>query len=173
MTKRSVPDELRMTMPINIRADDESGTKAGNQFVPARFEVPVAIEDPKERMRIIQERVRGQRDEPALPFMDEVSAVINRAGAMGATNIVSGMMKSVDFVTSNVPGPTFPVYFAGARIDHMFGFGPLSGAAVNVTLFSYDGQLQLGISSDRLAVPDPDRLCASFQEGIDEVLAVS
>ncbi len=167
------PDELRMTMPINMRSDDETGDKAGNQFVPARFEIPVGIVDPKERMSEIRARVRAQRDEPALPFMDEVSSVINRAGALGATSIVSGMMKSVDFVTSNVPGPSFPVYFGGARIDHMFGFGPLSGAAVNVTLFSYDGQLQLGISSDRLAVPDPGLLLASLQEGIDEVTSVA
>ncbi len=164
--------ELRMNMPINIR-DGEERDRAGNQFVPARFAVPVGIEDPKRRMRAIRELVRAQRSEPALPLMDEVSGAINRLGVVAATSVVSGMMKSVDFVTSNVPGPPFPVYMGGARIEQMFPFGPLAGAAVNVTLFSYDGQLQLGINSDRLAVPDPDRLLDCIEAGIDEVTSVS
>ena len=165
-------DALRMNMPINIR-DKSEGTKAGNQFVPARFDVPVGIAEPRERMRAIQRLVRSQRGEPALPFMDEVTGVINRLGVLPATSVVSGMMKSVDFVTSNVPGPRFPVYMSGARIERMFPFGPLAGAAVNVTLFSYDGQLQLGINSDRLAVPDPERLVACLEEGIAEVCGVA
>ena len=38
-------EELRMNMPINIRSSDDEGKKAGNQFVPARFSVPIGIED--------------------------------------------------------------------------------------------------------------------------------
>lgn len=164
--------ELRMNMPISIRSGEE-GNKAGNQFVPARFNVPIGIEDPKKRMRAVRELVRSQRSEPALPLMEEVSGAINRLGVVAATSFVSGMMKSVDFVTSNVPGPRFPVYIAGARIDQMFPFGPLAGAALNVTLFSYDGQLQLGINTDRRAVPDPDRLLECIEAGIGEVTAVA
>ena len=43
-----------MTMPINVR-DGEKGKKAGNQFVPARFEVPMQVLDPVERMQRIGE----------------------------------------------------------------------------------------------------------------------
>jgi WS/DGAT/MGAT family acyltransferase len=164
--------ELRMSMPINIRSGDEA-KKAGNQFVPARFAVPVHIADPTQRMRAIQELVRGQRAEPALPFMDEVAGAINRLGIIAATSVVGSMMKAVDFVTSNVPGPRFPVYTAGARILQMFPFGPLAGAAVNITLFSYDGQLQLGINSDRRAVTDPELLVRCLEEGIAEVTALA
>ncbi len=46
------------------------------------------------------------------------------------------------------------------------------GSAVNVTLFSYDGGVQIGINTDPAAVPDPELLVASFQKGLDEVLAV-
>jgi WS/DGAT/MGAT family acyltransferase len=164
-------DVLRMNMPINIRSDDD-GDKAGNLFVPARFEVPIAIEDPKRRMKVIRKRVREQREEPALPLMDEVSGVINRLGATAAIAVVSGMMKSVDFVTSNVPGPRSAVYSGGAKIEQMIPFGPLAGAAVNITLFSYDGQLQFGINTDRRAVKDPERLRECLEAGIAEVVAL-
>ncbi len=165
-------EELRMSMPINIRTEDDKD-RAGNQFVPARFNVPMGIQNPKDRMQAVRELVRGQRNESALPLMDEVSGAINRLGVLAATRFVGSMMKTVDFVTSNVPGPPTAVYMAGARIEQMFPFGPLAGAAVNVTLFSYDGQLQLGINSDRAAVPDPERLIECMEEGIAEIAAVS
>ena len=83
------------------------------------------------------------------------------------------MLKAIDFVTSNVPGPPFAVYASGARVERMFGFGPLSGAAANITLFSYDGQLQLAINTDPAAVPDPEQFVACLAEGVDEVRAVA
>ena len=55
----------------------------------------------------------------------------------------------------------------------MVGFGPLSGAAANVTLFSYDGTIQMGINTDPAAVQDPDVFVACIEKGLDEILSVS
>ena len=82
-------------------------------------------------------------------------------------------MKAVDFVTSNVPGPRFPVYVSGAKILAMIPFGPASGAAANVTLFSYDGHVHVGINCDQAAVPDSERLTECLEAGVDEVLAAA
>ncbi|MFN2375331.1 MAG: wax ester/triacylglycerol synthase domain-containing protein [Candidatus Binatia bacterium] len=166
-----VPNALRMSMPINLRGG-EKGRHAGNQFVPARFGVPMLIDDPRERMRAVHELVRGQRREPALGLLDEITAAMNVLGDVAATRMTGGMMKAVDFVTSNVPGPRFPVFMSGARIERMFPFGPTAGAAVNVTLFSYDGVAQVGIRADRAAVGDTALLRRCLEEGFAEVLAV-
>jgi WS/DGAT/MGAT family acyltransferase len=165
-------DELRMTMPINIRKG-EKGKQAGNQFVPARFTVPVAIADPVERMQEIRRRVASQRGEPSLPLFEEISGMLSRLPRSLSVSLFGSMLKAIDFVTSNVPGPPFPVFASGALVEHMVGFGPLSGAAVNITLFSYDGELQIGINTDRAAVPDPEVFVESLQRGVDEVLSVA
>ena len=165
-------EALRMNMPINLREGDK-GRAAGNQFVPARFAVPIAIADPAERMRAIHELVQTQRGELALPLLDEITGAINRLGVGPATRVAGSMMKAVDFVTSNVPGPRFPVYAAGAKIDNMYPFGPLAGAAVNITLFSYDGQLQIGVNTDAAAVADPELFVACLEKGISEVQSVA
>ncbi|HXQ21473.1 MAG TPA: wax ester/triacylglycerol synthase family O-acyltransferase [Candidatus Acidoferrales bacterium] len=170
--RRATVAALRMSMPINIRGDDAKGAVAGNQFVPARFPVPMDIGDPRERLRTVGALVRGQRDEPALGWTEEITAAINLLGETAATRVVGSMMKAVDFVTSNVPGPPFPVFMSGARIERMFPFGPPAGAAVNITLFSYNGVALIGIRSDPVAVPDPDRLVAALRAGFDEVLAI-
>ena len=163
---------LRMTMPINVRGG-EKGRKAGNQFVPARFEVPLDVLDPIERMRRISEAVRKQRSEPALPLIDEISSLLNRFPAAVSAQLFGGMLKGVDFVTSNVPGPQMDVYASGALIEQIYGFGPLSGAAANITLFSYRGGCGIGINTDQLAVPDPARFRACIEEGVGQVLELA
>ncbi len=162
-------ENLRMTMPINVR-EGEKARVAGNQFVPARFSVPVGIREPRERMAAIRDLVAGQRAEPALAMMDDVSGVLNRLPTAVTTSLFGSMLKGVDFVTSNVPGPRFDVYLSGAKLESVFGFGPLTGAAINVTLFSYTDRSHLGIASDPASVPDPDLLIACMQKGFDEVL---
>jgi WS/DGAT/MGAT family acyltransferase len=164
--------ELRMTMPINLR-EGEHGRDAGNQFAPARLAVPIGIADPAERMRAIRACVTAARSEPALPISEAIAGVLGRLPRALALPLMGSMLKAIDFVTSNVPGPPFPVYVAGAHVEQMFGFGPLSGAALNATLFSYDGELQFGINTDPAAVRDPELFVECLERGVAEVLSVS
>jgi diacylglycerol O-acyltransferase len=163
-------EALRMTMPINVR-EGEKGAKAGNQFVPARFEVPVTVLDPIDRMRRIGELVRKQRSEPALPLVDEISSLLNRFPAAISAQIFGSMLKGVDFVTSNVPGPQMDVYASVGLIEEIYGFGPLSGAAANITLFSYRGRCGIAVTTDQVAVPDPERMRSCLEAGLGQVLA--
>lgn len=167
----AVPAELRMTMPINLRSGEDA-QRAGNQFVPMRFLIPIALADPVERMREIRARIVSERAEPALPLVGELAGLFARFPNAVATAILGSMMKSVDLVTTNVPGPHFDVYLAGAKIESMFGFGPLTGAALNVTAFSYAGRFEIGISMDPAAVEDPEDFVACLKLGFDEVLAL-
>ncbi|OWY59209.1 hypothetical protein B7486_75815, partial [cyanobacterium TDX16] len=79
----------------------------------------------------------------------------------------------VDFTSSNVPGAPFPVYLAGAKLDAHFAFGPMAGAAANVTLLSYVDDLNLGINTDPAAVPDHDVFVGALRDGFDEILKAS
>ena len=65
------------------------------------------------------------------------------------------------------------VYVAGARITHMYPFGPLPGCAVMATLVSHDGTCCIGINCDPAAVTDPELFFDCLQEGLDEVLALA
>lgn len=161
-------DELRMTMPINVRSGDTEGL-AGNQFVPARFAVPVAIGDPVARMRVIRDLVTQQRNEPALATSDAIAGILNRLPTSVVTQVFGSMLKGVDFVTSNVPGVPIPVYLAGARVEATFPFAPLSGAAANLALLSYLDDLHIGVNTDRAAVPDPDVFLECLEEGFAEI----
>jgi diacylglycerol O-acyltransferase / wax synthase len=160
---------LRMTMPINIRTEATSDV-AGNQFVPARFAVPIDVDEPVERMRRIRSLVAEQRGEPALALTDPLAGILRRLPTSVSTGVFGSMLKGVDFVTSNVPGVPIPVFLAGARMEAQFPFGPMSGSATNITLMSYLDEAQIGVNVDPAAITDPDVFVESLRDGFDEVL---
>lgn len=159
-------ETLRMTMPISVREDDDP--EGGNRITLVRFEVPISLENPLERMREIHARCAGLRNDPALAWTDAVASVLQ----LLPSSITAGMLKHVDFVASNVPGFASPVFVGGAQLTGFYAFGPTLGAATNVVLMSYRGTSHLGINMDEGAVSDPDLLLTCLQEGFEEVLAL-
>lgn len=160
---------LRMTMPVNIRTE-RTATLAGNQFAPARFPVPVDIEDPIGRMNAVRELVEQTRKEPALALTDGLAQVLNRLPTTATTALFGSMLKGIDFITSNVPGPPVPVYLGGAQVLRQIAFGPMTGAAANITLLSFCDDLNIGINTDPAAVPDPEVFVDCLRDGFDEVV---
>jgi WS/DGAT C-terminal domain len=62
---------------------------------------------------------------------------------------VSGRLTSTnDVQVSNVPGVPYAVHIAGARITHMYPFGPLPGCAAMITLISHNKGCCIGINTD-------------------------
>jgi len=164
--------QLRMTMPINIRSS-ATANLAGNQFAPARFAVPVDIADPLARMNAGRELMAAQRREPGLALSDALAGIINRLPATASTGLFGSMLKGIDFVTSNVPGPPVPVYLLGARLERQIAFGPMTGAAANITLLSYIDQLDIGVNTDPRAVEHPDLFIDCLRQGFDEIVALT
>jgi diacylglycerol O-acyltransferase len=75
---------------------------------------------------------------------------------------------------SNVPGPQLPLYVAGARV---LGIYPVSAVSdltggLNITLFSYDGHLDLGLIACREMVPDVWDLVDHLREAMAEMVAL-
>lgn len=167
-----VPTEtIRMNMPISVRGGDDEN-QSSNQFVPARVVLPLGEKSAAERVAETRDLLGTVRSEPALPIMSDISGAIRRLGQSATVAIIGSMMKGVDVTTSNVPGPPFPVWVAGRKVNEFFAFGPLAGSAVNLTLFSYDGWLFIGINSDKVAITDADRFVSCIEDGLAEIVAL-
>lgn len=165
-------EAIRMNMPISIRGVAGGQHDSSNQFVPARIVFPLGELEPRARLEQAREILRQATTEPALPLLTEISSAIRRLGPSATVSVIGSMMKGVDITTSNVPGPPFPLYMAGQHIDELFAFGPLSGSAINITLFSYNGALNMAVNTDRIAITHPDLLIECLQAGLDEVIAL-
>jgi diacylglycerol O-acyltransferase len=159
--------ELRMTMPVNIRhADDPIG---GNRITLLRFALPVGELDPATRLRRISQTIRAWRAEPAIALTQGIAFALNLA----PRPVIQGILRRVDFLASDVPGLTAPVYVAGAKLLAYFPFGPTIGTAVNATLLSYVDTCCIGVNIDVAAVPDPENLMTDLRAGFDEVLRLA
>jgi diacylglycerol O-acyltransferase / wax synthase len=159
--------ELRVTMPISIRKD--SDPIGGNRITLQRFEVPAGEPDVVARMRGVHEACARARAERALPLTNAIAGTLN----LLPRGYVGAMLKHVDFLASNVPGFSFPVYLAGAEVLANYAFGPTIGSSVNVTLLSHRDTCCIGVTIDTAAVPDPEVLLGCLEDGFAEVIAAA
>jgi hypothetical protein len=76
-----------------------------------------------------------------------------------------------NLVVTNVPGPQFPLYAAGALMLGAYPVVPLAkGQAVSIGLTSYDGGVYFGLNADRDAMTDVDVLAECLQAALAELL---
>jgi len=163
-----VADDLRFNVPISLRGDpgDRSG-QAANAVTIARFALPVAGLSVGERMDDAAAAVTHWRDEPALRLADPLAEV----SWLVPVPVLAQAARASDVTTSNVPGPPIPLYLAGARVVGMYPLVATIGAAVSVTMVTYDGYAFIGISADDRAVPDLTELVQDLRAGFAEVSA--
>ena len=153
---------LQAMVPISIRSKADSG-EMGNNVSAMIAPIGTHLADPIERLEFIAHTMHIAKDThkatPATLLRDFAEftppAVAARAARLVFRNGRAGRVTPFNLVISNVPGPNFPLYLAGAQLE---GHYPVSaiidGAALNITLHSYLGQLCFGLVADRELVPD-------------------
>ena len=164
-------------MPVNMRT--RRGTNEDNNQVGAVFaSLHSNIEDPLERLRAVHGATQEAKTHgEASPMVD----ILKLAGAFSpivtktmarfwSRNQLSKLLPvNVSTVVSNVPGPNFPLYCAGAKLVDYYGLGVLTpGMGIFHLVFSYSGKVTLSVLADRDILPDPefykDCLLSSYQE---------
>ncbi|MGZ4737191.1 MAG: wax ester/triacylglycerol synthase domain-containing protein [Acidimicrobiia bacterium] len=160
-------ERLRVAMPISVRTEHDP--EGGNKVTLVRFEIPVGISDPVERMSIIDELCSRVRTERAIAYSNAIAGALN----LLPISVTGGMLKHIDFLASNVRGFAADVYVGGARLEAFHAFGPTLGSAANITLMSYRATCHIGINTDAGAIPDPEVFVRCMREGFDEVLALA
>jgi hypothetical protein len=77
----------------------------------------------------------------------------------GRSRLANRLPPVANVAISNVPGPQFPLYFAGAKLANFFPVSiPGHGIALNITVQSYNGLLEVGLTACRRAMPDESDL---------------
>ena len=72
------------------------------------------------------------------------------------------------------PAPSFPLYAAGAELLHFYPVSAIvDGIGLNITVQSYNGNLDFGFVCDRDLVPDVWLMADLLQESMAELLALT
>ena len=88
--------------------------------------------------------------------------------------IADRVASPVNVVISNVPGPNHPLYSAGAELKHFYPVSTImDGIGLNMTVQSYNGNLDFGFVGDRELVPDVWSLVDLLHSSMDELFALA
>jgi WS/DGAT/MGAT family acyltransferase len=171
---------VRTLVPVSVRARDESGRAVGDgtyeNKVSAMFaELPVEIEDPALRLAAITDQMKDLKESKQALAGEALTSMSGFAPpmllALGMRIATRAAQRNVNTVTTNVPGPQFPLYAAGRRMLRAFPYVPLAGQVrLGIAIFSYDGEVNFGITGDYDTTPDIDVLAHGIEDGMAQLL---
>jgi hypothetical protein len=79
-----------------------------------------------------------------------------------------------NLVVTNVPGPQYPLYMLGRRLEAMYPMVPLAGGqALGIAIISYDGRLNFGLVADYDALPDLEDLAGDLSAAVAELVVAA
>jgi WS/DGAT/MGAT family acyltransferase len=178
-----LPDEpLVAQIPVSVRTGEEVGTY-GNRILLMSAPLYTTEADPAMRLQRTHESLADMKERhralPAQLLQDAnhfiPPAVFHRAAQLTFRLSTSGAARpSWNLVISNVPGPQFPLYCAGARFVANYPVSVITdGMGLNITAMSYDGQMDFGLVADRDQMPDLWSLIGWLREELDELKAAA
>jgi diacylglycerol O-acyltransferase len=169
-------------VPVSVRTEEEGGA-LGNRVSAMLVSLGSGIADPVDRLRRVSEETRAAKDQSQLIDAQVfagwaqalVPSVATRLSRL-VTNfrLFDHVAPLFNLIVSNVPGPDFPLYLAGARMVAMYPLGPIiEGAGLNVTVFSYLDTLYVGLQGCRTLVPDLDTIGRGMEESLAELVGAA
>jgi len=178
-----LPEESLIAMvPVSVRSGTEDDSFQNR--VSALFSDLATNEaDPVKRLHRVQQAMTAAKEQfaaiPAESLQDFTQfappAVAARAMRMySRLKIADRMNPPFNLVISNVPGPQVPLYSAGAQLQHFYPVSTLvDGQGLNMTVQSYNGNLDFGFVADRDLVPDLWIMTDLLHEEMAELVAIA
>jgi WS/DGAT/MGAT family acyltransferase len=174
-----LPDSsLIAVIPVSTRGDETD--VAANRTSAMFTSLGTDVADPVERLKVVHKANKVAKGDQAAMGPDLVARV-SEAAPPNTTAALARLYSMLRFanlhpvvhnlVLSNVAGPPFQIYLAGAKVDGIFPLGPvMEGPGLNITVVSYRDRVGFGLiaCSDRL--PDIDVLAAEFPASVEEML---
>ena len=171
-------DPLVAMVPVSVRTEEHKGT-FGNQVSSMTASLHTHVSDPLQRLERIHESMKVAKEKhnalPATLLQDFAQfappAVAARAARVIARATVANWMDvPFNVVISNVPGPQFPIYGAGAQLVATYPVSAINdGVGLNITVQSYNGSMDFGMVACRELMPDVWDLMDYLRETLDEL----
>ena len=161
---------IRMVLPVNIR-QQEAALELKNEFGFIPITLPVYIKDPARRIHRISTMLDGLKQSP-----DSIATWIG-LGAMGglpapvALKTARLFAEKITGTISNVPGPGYPLYFAGGQLRKIMFWVPLiKGLAIGISIISYNNSVSMGVVTDPCIAPEPGLIIQHMEAEYKELL---
>ncbi|MDQ3145495.1 MAG: wax ester/triacylglycerol synthase family O-acyltransferase [Actinomycetota bacterium] len=176
---RGEPVDRPLLIGVPVSTRTEGRGQLANSVSNLFTSLPVDLTDPGERLAVIHEGMAGAKEQhnvlgaemlrdwseitPPRPF----AAVV---GLYSRHGLADRHRPPINLVVSNVPGPPVPLFVAGAKLAAIYSMGPiLENIGLNITVWSYLGDMFFGIVGCRERNPDLRRLAEHLHDALDEL----
>ena len=150
-------EALIALVPVSLRVEGDSAMN--NQVSMVRVDLATDIDVLPARLKAIHASSEAAKAvvkelRPILgvdvPITGSPWLMTGLASLLGRSNLASRFAVAGNVVISNVPGPPMTLYMAGARMVHYYPVSiPYHGSALNITVQSYAGSLEFGLTACR------------------------
>nr|BFE79399.1 wax ester/triacylglycerol synthase family O-acyltransferase [Planobispora longispora] len=157
------------------------GLEHGNQITIMTVPLPTHVADARRRLDEVHasmKRLKTHADPvPAgwlREFTESLPAALTGLADRAAFALIGQAAPPMNLIVSNVPGPQVPLYVAGVRLLAHYPVSVVTGVSggLNITVFSYDGRLDVGIIACREMVPDVWAVPGYLKEALKELTAL-
>lgn len=176
--RRELSDGLivRSLVPISIRCPEEHGVTT-NRLSAVLANLPVAESDPVRRLELLRDQMRQlKRTNQAVGaellthMLGATPPSLLRLGARAFFQLPQSLVQTM---TTNVPGPGFPLYVLSRKLLHVHPYAPIGdNVKIAIAIFSYLNELSFGITADSSAEADLGVLERGIHRGLAELRPV-
>lgn len=172
---RPLDEPLTITMPVSLRREDAK--VGGNQIGLVATKLATRTDDPIIRLREIGvslQNIRNQIDTSPAASIQAYSLVTNGVSQLMESAKAAQFIPALSHtIVSNVPGPKQALYVDGGELVEWYPVSTLGpGHRLNVTMFSYNGQLHFGLIASRDYLPDLNVLGGYIYDAFEELESV-
>lgn len=167
-----VPEDLdlRCAVPVNLKPLEERTEELGNYFGLGFLQLPVGVEDPQERMRMIQDRTGMLKQGTEAYLMYLSLALVGALPRFVQSLVLRRFHNRMTAAVTNVPGPKESFEFAGKTVKDIKFWVPRSeDIGIGISIFSYDGSVRVGVAADEGLVSEPEKLAESFNDEMETI----
>ncbi len=167
--------ELRALVPVSVRAAEEHGA-LGNRISAMMAPLPVWSEDPVERLHVVSGEMGDLKNSGQAVGAEILTKLTDFAPSTIASQAarLQPAQRFFNLVVTNVPGPQFPLYVLGRKMESIFPMVPLARRqALCVGIMSYNGQVNFGLIGDYDGMTDLDSFALDLEAATAETIATA
>jgi WS/DGAT/MGAT family acyltransferase len=155
---------MRAMMPVNLRPAGESPETLGNRFGLFAPDLPMHVVDPLERLAAFKQHISHLKHTPEGYVTRAIVEISGMTPVEVERLVIRFFTSKTSMVITNVAGPRQRLYLAGNPIRRFnFWVPQTAGLGLGVSIFSYAGEVVVGVMANARLVPDPEAIVEAFE----------
>jgi len=164
-------ESLKSMVPVSLRRPGDMDSSNAVGAISA--DLATNVKDPIKRFRKIKASMEAGKAMFQQMSPSEAALFLQLIQLPGLALVPLGLatrFPPYSTVISNVPGPRQPMYWNGARLEGIYPASIVTdGIAMNITLVTYDTQVDFGVIGCRRSLPQIQRMIDYLEDSLVEL----